>query len=72
MKNDECTIYLITKHGKKQIWRKEKDGWVETSSRGIVRRGLTAEQLVSHLLPPLAFKHAKVVVLPKNKKAPKD
>ncbi len=53
MKNTECTIYIITKHGSTQIYRKEKNGWTQTSSNGIVRP-LTAEQLLSHILPPLA------------------
>ena len=69
MKNNECTIYFVSKHGKTlQIWRREKDGWAETSSRGIIRRGLTAEQLLSHLLPPLAFGHISVRVVPKKGK----
>jgi hypothetical protein len=53
LKNDEYTIYIITKHGSKQIFRKEKNGWAQTSSRGIVRQ-CTAEQVLSHILPPLA------------------
>jgi hypothetical protein len=52
MKNDECTIYMTTKHGSTQIYRKDNKGWTQTSSKGIVRR-MTAEQLLSHLLPPL-------------------
>ena len=67
MKNDECTIYLILKGGKKQIWKKEKDGWTEISTRGVIRRGKTAEQAMSHLLPALAFKHVTVKVVPKKK-----
>ncbi len=66
MKNDECTIYFLRKGKVMQTWRKEKDGWTETSSRGIVRRG-TAEQAISHLLPALAFGHVKVVVKPDKK-----
>jgi len=71
MKNDECTIYIITKNGAKQSFRKEKDGWKQTSSKGIVR-SCTAEQVLSHLLPPLAFGHVTLKVEPdgkeKNKK----
>ena len=67
MKNDECTIYFTTKKGKVlQSFRKGKNGWAQTSSRGIVR-SCTAEQVLSHLLPPLAFGHAKVKVEPDNK-----
>jgi hypothetical protein len=36
-----------------QSFQRDKDGWFETSSKGIVRR-CTAEQTLSHLLPPLA------------------
>ena len=67
MKNTECTIYIKTKHGKTQIYRKGKGGWTQTSSKGIVRH-LTAEQLLSHLLPALAFGHVSVRVEPGNKR----
>jgi hypothetical protein len=36
-----------------QKFRKEKEGWFLTSSNGTVRP-CTAEQLISHILPPLA------------------
>ena len=71
MKNDECIIYFITKGGSKQIWYKDKQGWKQKSGRGIIRR-VTAEQLVSHLLPPLTkgtktYGHVKLVVKRKRK-----
>ena len=66
MKNDECTIYIITKNGAKQSFRKEKDGWIQTSSKGIVRC-CTAEQVLSHILPPLAFGHVTLKVEPDSK-----
>ena len=66
MKNSECTIYMTTKHGTTQIYRKGENGWTQTSSKGIVRP-ITAEQLLSHILPPLAFGHAKVRVEPDKK-----
>ena len=53
MKNFECTIYITSKHGWKQKYRKGKDGWIQTSSNGI-ERSLSAEQLLSHILPLLA------------------
>jgi len=53
MKNAECTIYITTKHGWTQSYRKGKNGWTQTSPNGIVRP-LTAEQLLSHILPSLA------------------
>ncbi len=64
MKNTECTIYIMTKKGSTQSYRKGKNGWTQTSSRGIVRP-LTAEQLLSHILPPLAAgnrSHLKIKV----------
>jgi len=64
MKNDECTIYIITKNGAKQSFRKTKDGWMQTSSKGIIRP-CTAEQVLSHILPPLAFNHVTIMVEPK-------
>jgi len=67
MKNDECTIYIITKNCSKQIFRKEKDRWMQTSSKGIVR-SCTAEQVLSHILPPLAFGHVALKVVPDKKK----
>lgn len=56
MKNTDCVIYITTKKGCKQVYRRDKDGWTQTSSRGIVRR-MTAEQFLSHLLPPLTAKN---------------
>jgi hypothetical protein len=51
--NTEYVIYLTTKHGR--TWRhlKGDDGWTRTGPNGRVHR-LSAEQLLSHLLPPLA------------------
>ena len=53
MKNSECTIYIMSKHGWLQKFRKEKDGWTLTSSKGTLR-SCSAEQLLSHMLPVLA------------------
>ncbi len=55
MKNSECTIYIMSKNKWIQKFRKEKDGWVQTSSKGI-EHSCSAEQLLSHLLPILAGK----------------
>jgi len=52
MKNTDCVIYITTKRGYTQIYRKDNNGWTQTSPNGVVRR-MTAEQLLSHLLPPL-------------------
>ena len=53
MKNTECTIYITTKHGQTWRYRKEKNGWTQIGPTGIVHP-LSAEQLLSHILPPLA------------------
>jgi hypothetical protein len=53
MRNDECTIYFMRKGKVLQSFRKDKEGW--------------KEQLVSHLLPALAFGHACVRVVPDKK-----
>ena len=73
MKNDECIIYFVTKGGSKQIWYKDKKGWKQKSGAGTIRC-VTAEQLVSHLLPPLTkgtttYGNVKIVV--KRQKKPK-
>jgi erythromycin esterase-like protein len=69
MKNDECTIYISTKRGYTQIYRREKNGWTQTSPNGKIRK-LSAEQLLSHMLPSLAgVGPLKIRVEPiKNKK----
>lgn len=69
MKNDECIMYLITKKGSTQIYRKDNGIWTQTSSKGIVRK-MTAEQLLSHLLPALtdAYKDKVTVRVEKKKK----
>jgi len=53
LKNDECAIYITTKHGYAQRYRRERDGWTQTLPNGRVR-SLSAEQLLSHFLPCLA------------------
>jgi hypothetical protein len=55
VKNNECTIYITTKRGWMQKYRKEESGWTQTGPNGIVR-SLSAEQLLSHILPLLAGK----------------
>jgi hypothetical protein len=54
MKNSECIIKIISRYGHPlQTYRKEKDSWSQISSNGTIRP-CTAEQLLSHILPPLA------------------
>jgi hypothetical protein len=53
MKNSECTIYIMSKHGWIQKFKKEKDGWTLTTRKGTAYQ-CTSEQLLSHILPALA------------------
>jgi hypothetical protein len=53
LRNNECTIYITTKHGYTQRYHKEKNGWTQTNPNGKVRL-VSAEQLLSHILPSLA------------------
>ncbi len=71
MKNDECVIYMVTKGGSIQVYKKDGKGWTQKSSKGIVRR-MTAEQFLSHLLPALTpgYKN-KVWVRVEKKKSKK-
>jgi len=50
--NTDYVIQIKTKHGRIWSYRKEKNGWSQTASTGIVRQ-CTGDQLLSHLLPPL-------------------
>jgi hypothetical protein len=51
--NIDYVIYVTTKNGKTWKYLKENKGWTQTAPTGKVRQ-LSAEQLLSHLLPPLA------------------
>jgi hypothetical protein len=54
MRNDECVIYVMnSKEDILQTYQTEKSGWTQTGRNGVVRP-MTAEQLLSHILPPLA------------------
>jgi hypothetical protein len=52
LKNTECTIYITTRRGRAWKYRRDKDGWTQTGPTGTVHP-LSAEQLLSHILPPL-------------------
>jgi hypothetical protein len=57
----------MSKHGWIQKYRKGKEGWIQTSSNGAVR-SLSAEQLLSHILPLLAgIGHFTVKIEPDNR-----
>ena len=71
MKNSECIIYITTKKGYRQIYRKDKNGWTQTSQNGIIRK-MSAEQFLSHLLPPLTVENnGRLIVSVKRKKRDK-
>ena len=53
VRNADYVIYITTKRGRTWSHLKENDGWTRTGPNGRVHR-LSAEQLLSHLLPPLA------------------
>jgi hypothetical protein len=53
VRNSECTIHITTRRGRTWTYRRDKDGWTQTGPTGKVRP-LSAEQLLSHILPPLA------------------
>jgi hypothetical protein len=53
MRNNECLIYLITKSGWKQEYKRDKAGWVQITNG--VSRKMTSEQLLSHILPVIAW-----------------
>ena len=69
MKNSECTIYIISKGRWIQKFKKTKNGWILTTTKGI-EYPCSAEQLLSHLLPVIAGikgKNVTVKVEPDNK-----
>lgn len=52
MRNIEFVIYITTKRDRTWTYLKQNNGWTQTGPTGRVHR-LSAEQLLSHLLPPL-------------------
>jgi hypothetical protein len=65
--NTDYVIYMKTKSGRTWSYRKEKNGWSQTASTGIVRQ-CSGDQLLSHLLPPLAGDQAGLTVSVESKK----
>ena len=53
MRNAAYVIHVRTKSGRTWSYHKKDDGWTQTGPTGRVHQ-LSAEQLLSHLLPPLA------------------
>jgi len=57
--------YIASNDGKiYQSYRKADHGWMQTTISNGTVRACTAEQLLSHILPPLAFRHVTVQVEP--------
>ncbi len=69
MKNSDYVIYIVTRGGRSRAWAHQKVGavWQRTGPDGQVYR-MTAEQLLSHLLPVLAGDQpaAQIVVERRN------
>ena len=69
MKNDECTIYIMKGEKCVNKFRKSQTGWSLTIASGRIFP-CSCEQMVSHLLPALAFADKKgliVKVIPDKK-----
>jgi hypothetical protein len=60
MKNDQCVIYFRNKKRIVQTIYKNKDGWIQKSARRNLFP-MTAEQVLSHILPPLAGKSKAII-----------
>jgi len=67
MKNTECIIYAKSKNKIVQTIYRNKNGWMQKSARGNFFP-MTAEQVLSHILPPLAGK-SKAILEVKPRKA---
>ncbi len=69
MRNGECTIYIMKGEKCVNTLRKGRAGWSLTIANGRVFP-MTCEQMVSHLLPALAFGSKRgitVTVVPDEK-----
>ncbi len=65
MRNDECTIVVTSNDGKPyQTIRKQNNTWIQTILSNGKTHTMTPEQLLSHILPALAYKHATIKVIP--------
>ncbi len=66
MRNKDYVILLQTGSGRAWRYAKDQEGWVQTTPAGKVRR-MTAEQFLSHLLPPLAKDQPNLTVRVEHK-----
>ncbi len=62
LRNDECTIYIMKGEECINKFRKDRTGWSLTIASGRVFP-CTSEQMVSHLLPALAFGSEKGITI---------
>jgi hypothetical protein len=62
MKNDECTIYIMKNEKCINKFKKDRTGWGLTISTGRVFP-CNCEQMLSHLLPALAFGSRKGITV---------
>ena len=49
--NADYMLFIVTRRGRTWKYLKEGNDWTQAAPTGVVRR-LSAEQLLSHLLPP--------------------
>ncbi len=73
MRNRDYVIYIVTKGGRSRAWAHQKAGdvWLRTGPDGQVWR-MTAEQLLSHLLPVLAGDQPAAQIVVEHRKAEDD
>jgi len=68
MKNTDYVIYMTTSRGRTWRYLKDKTGWKQIGPEDQLHH-MTAEQVLNHLLPPLAkIKPLKVEVVYKLSK----
>jgi hypothetical protein len=65
--NTDYVIRITTKRGRTTSYHKEKSGWSQAAPTGIIRQ-LSGDQLLSHLLPPLAGDQPELSVRVERKK----
>jgi hypothetical protein len=70
VRNDDYVIRILTKNGRTWTYLKEGNGWTQTGPTGRVHR-LTAEQLLSHILPPLAADQPGISVVIERRRGQK-
>jgi len=67
--NTDYVVQITTTRGRTWSYLKTDEGWTQAAPTGVVRR-LSAEQLLSHLLPPLAAEQPGLRVRVRRRRAP--